>query len=498
MLNCLALVVSHPIDYVVTPSPNLENVHIEMRFDAIPGQSKVHLQLPSWSPGLYVLENYWKTLDTVSAKSESGESLQVNHDRDTWTVDLGHAKQIIVSYDRPTDQSSQRLGMFSGDADCIHYSGPTMYLYMADRKEAPCNVRFDMPNGWQIATSLHEQTQGFSAANYDELADCPVTLGKFVEETYTVGNKKYTMAFRGPARDQIDRKKTVAMAKFISETETRFFGGAPFERYVWHISATSMMKDGGGGVEHASSTQIFLSTGLGPGAMGGMAHEFFHLWNVKRIRSQVLGPFDYTRLPAAGDLWWLEGVTDYYAFMLPYRAGYGSPQDLLNEIGGEISAVRSNAERFNVSPWDSGYRTPDAVNSMSSGYKVNYYPTGWTLGLLFDIEIRTKSKGRRSLDDVEKGLWSICKGGKAFPNGEIRRQLVKFGGRDLGALYDQWVMKPGELPAEEVLKMAGLKLSMDGKRWKVKADENASGEPKAIRENLLHQEALWAKAEAGY
>ena len=478
------------VRYTIAPSNDGKSLDVEMSFTA--KGKKTELQMPSWSPGLYVKEDYWKTLAQVVARDSRGKSLTVTHvPGDSWSIRTKRGQRITVTYERPIDRTNQRLGMFSSDSDAVHYRGPTVYLYVVRRKAEPCVVTFNLPKGQRVATSLQPVRAGYLAGNYDELADCPVTFGRFREATYRVNGVPYTMAFRGEGRDKMDTARAVKVAKFISKTETRFFAGTPFQRYVWHVMARSNMRDGAGGVEHASSTQIFMTTDIGPGSMSGMAHEFFHLWNVKRIRPKNLGPFDYTKLPRVGDLWWLEGVTNYYAAMLPYRAGYGKPEDILRRMGEEISGVRSNPARFQVSPWDSGFKTPEAQNMRSSGYKVSYYPTGWELGLLFDIELRSRTHGRRSLDNVERALWAECEGGKPFPDGEIRRLLVRFGGRQMGGLYDDWVMKPGELPAERVLHEAGLKLEPKGKNWEVAADKTSNPPETYIRTGLLAQKHYW-------
>lgn len=477
------------VDYRVTPATDLKSVRVDMSFRAKGAETR--LQLPSWSPGLYVKEDYWKTLNQVTATDERGRALSVAHLwGDTWVVTNGTAKQIHVHYDRPINHGMDRLGMFSGDAETVHYSGPRVYLYLADRKTEPCHLAFATSDPVAIGLPTDKNKTGYVARGYDELADNPVTLGKFVQKAYTVRGVEFTLALRGPARDKIDTARAVKIASFLSDVEMRFFGGAPFRHYVWHVTATAM-KDGAGGVEHATSTQIFLATGMGPGAVSGMAHEFFHLWNVKRIRSEPLGPFDYTQLPAAGDLWWLEGVTDYYAATLPFRGGYGTHQDFLDRMADEISRVRSNTARFEVSPWDSGQRTPEASNPMSSGYGVSYYPTGWVLGLMLDIELRARTGGKHTLDDVEHALWQICRGGMAFRPGEIRRQLIRFGGPEMGDLYDRWVMKPGELPTENVLAKAGLHLQRVGNVWKVREARFASAEAQTLRNRLLQQEPIW-------
>src|SRR5262249_27859252 len=141
-----------------------------------------------------------------------------------------------------------------------------------------------------------------------------------LEERYTERGKEHLIAIRGTARDKIDRQKALRMCRFVTQAATDFFHGAPYDRYVWHIWVNEA-RDGAGGLEHASSTQMFVASGAAPRASSVLAPKYFPLESVRRTPPKFLAPFDYTRLPQTGALWWLEGVTDYYARLLPYRYG---------------------------------------------------------------------------------------------------------------------------------------------------------------------------------
>jgi predicted metalloprotease with PDZ domain len=441
-----------------------------MEFDA--SAPTVELRTPSWS-GMYVLQNSWKTLQNVSVVDEMGLPLTVTHPQgDTWMVTTENHKRIRVRYERPIAKARFDSDQAASDVDAVHYGRPPVYLYVVGRKEEPCTLELLVPSSWKIAVGLPSagETDGhptYKASNYDELLDNPVTMGKFLEERYTVLGKEHVIALRGPGENWVDPQKTLEMARFVSQIETDFFHGAPYPFYVWHFwvyEGPSLA----GGTEHSSSTEMHLSTELGPPVLQGMAHEFFHLWNGKRIRPKALGPFDYTRLPQTGALWWLEGVTDYYSMLLPYRYGAWRRDTFLQTAVEQVNAVRDNDARFEVSPYDSSYRIPEAGGR--DFYKVNYYPTGWVLGMLFDIELRVRSDGQHSLDDIERALWDLCKDNRpGFDEGEIRRQLIRFGGEDMGALYDQWVLKPGELPVEKELGKIGLEMPEPAKGTNRKA-----------------------------
>lgn len=472
------------IRYAVTPALDLSSIKVDITVPCA-GET-VDMVMPNWSPGYYVLEKYGDSLKVVTAVGDDGKERSVTHPRsDTWHVDTLGAATVTLSYSREIAHQSGPIGMFSSDAETIHYGGPSIYLYMAGHKEQKCVVDFKLKADTSVAVSLDPAGgTSFSAPNYDVLADSPVTIGKFKTAQYVSRGKPHVLAVRGPARDRLDMAKALKMTQFITESETDFFGGAaPYSRYVWHIWAADT-RDGAGGLEHASSSQDFLSIAMGPGSMRGLAHECFHLWNVKRIRSASLGPFDYTVLPRTGALWWLEGVTDYYASLIPHRYGWYDDKEYLKDIADQIRSVRSNPQRLLVSPFEGSLRVGETNEGRgnSNGFGVNYYPTGWLLGMLLDIEIRARTEGKRSLDDIELDLWKQCRDGRpGFAEGELRRQVVRVGGEAMGKLFDKWVMSPGELPVEEILVKVGLEVTTVGKNVTVSESATSSAEQLKLR-----------------
>lgn len=447
------------IDYRVAVQPDKKVYSVTMRFD--PSGPSTSLQMPSFMPGAYMKADMWRNVTNMSIADEAGHPLTISHDKpDTWTADTANAKHIVVTYDAPLN-SGRMFGPGDPNPTSFSYGGPSVYMYVVDRKAETSVVSFDVPKDWQVAIGLvpTQNAKGetvYVAKTYDILADNPVTLGHFRTGTYKVAGKTHIIALRGSDADEVDMEKLTRATKFVSQAETDFFGGAPYDKYVWHFAVMDRA-DGAGGLEHLSSTQISLASGVGPRAVSVFAHEFFHLWNVKRIRSKVLGPFDYTKVPETGALWWLEGVTDYYASHLLHRYGWDDDTRYYGDIVRNVDQVRSNPGRLEVSPYDSSFRVREANNSQ--GYKVSYYPTGWLLGMLLDIELRSRTGGKHSLDDVEHALWNLCKNDQpGFEEGEIRNQLIKFGGDGMGPIYDQWVTKPGELPVEAQLAKVGLQL----------------------------------------
>jgi predicted metalloprotease with PDZ domain len=444
---------SADISYKVTvaPDPDHARLKVEMTIPTKPGT--LSLQAPNWSPGAYIFMPSGTGVLDFKAYDNDGHELTAEHGAtNTWTL-TSPGGPVKVTYERST-----RIGA----DEIVHYSGPSTYLYVVDRKTEKCHLNLNLPSvDWKIGIGLDPEGKSgheFSAPTYDVLADTPVTAGKFILDTYTSHGKPHYIVLYGPGKEQTNRPLLLQACKFVSDAEGNFFGGVPYKRYVWHFSVR-VGADGAGGLEHLNGTEIGLSSGVGWLAQSVLAHEFFHLWNVKRIRSSVLGPFDYTVLPKTGALWWLEGVTDYYASSLPYRYGWWGSDKMYDLLKRNIQDTNSNEGRFKISPYDSSYRVGEAANGRgnSNGLYVSYYNTGWLLGLLLDIEIREKSGDKHSLDDVEMALWNECKDNKpGFPEDEIRRQCIRFGGPSLGDFYDRWVMKPGDLPIDQQLAKIGL------------------------------------------
>ncbi|MBS1710338.1 MAG: M61 family metallopeptidase [Armatimonadetes bacterium] len=436
------------VDYSVRIVKGGDGVQVEM---TVPSDGKAfRVQMPNWAPGSYRLANSAQFVADISAQRSSRKVSVTKVDDNTWEVGAGMSGNAVITYTRKTGPLTDRL----------HLTGPSYYLYAVGRTQEACTLDFSLPEGWRATNGLLEKDGRFVAESYDVMADAPTTIGVFESDFYEVRGVKHEIAYFGGDPSKVDRQKVKETCQKISEAEASFWGGLPFKKYVWHFTVLQS-QDGGWGLEHLSSTTIGLAQGFGKGTVSVLAHELFHAWNVKRIRSSVLGPFDYTKLPKTGALWWLEGVTDYYADVILYRYGLYEETDMLGSIVSNVRTTRANDQRMQVSPYDSSYRVGEAANGQgnSAGFGVNYYNTGWLVGICLDIEIRSRTNGKKSLDDVIKGLYEQCRDNKpGFAEGAIRDELVKVGGKEMGPLYDKWVREPGELPVEAQLAKIGYTL----------------------------------------
>ncbi|MBL8059574.1 MAG: M61 family metallopeptidase [Chthonomonas sp.] len=456
------------IHYTVDVRPDSNTLHVTMRIPNTTGGAK--LLIPNWAPGAYILRDNFKSVQNLKATDQSGKDLAIKQDItiarrfftlptrqdvalnevSTWSV--APASETVVEYDIPV--------RFSGEV--VHWSGPSTYMYEMNRKDEETELAVRAPSGWNIFTGLDEKAEGvFDSPDYDTLADNPVTVGKDVlVDHYTSHGKPHTIVMRGAPKSQVKRDYLIKACKHVSDAQGHFFGNElPFSKYVWHFDVNGA-PDGAGGLEHLSSTQITLAAGVGPRAVSVLSHEFFHLWNVKRIRSSVLGPFDYTKLPTTGALWWLEGVTDYYASYLLYRYGWSTEGELFAEVNSTYQGVSRSQPFSTVSPHESSWRMPETSNGRgnSNGYLISYYTLGWLAGMCLDLNIRSASGGKHSLDDVTRALWVQNRDGQpGFREDEIRNQVIKFGGPTMGPIYDRIIHQPS-MPVAESLALGGFEI----------------------------------------
>lgn len=443
------------VEYTVSAAPGQTYVGVEVVASVKEGL--VRFQIPSWTPGAYVRQRHFQAIADVKARGADGSDLIVTREDDiTWSVATRGQRKLTLTY-KVTREAIPNSG--------LQVAGPSTYMYVVDRKDEPCSVRFAIPVGWRVAIGLDPAAQNtYRAPNYDVLADAPAQLGHFNVDEFKVRGVIHQCVTFGEGADQVDRKRLVEVCKRIAECQTAFFGDIPYRRYLFLFSVRPGA-DGGGGLEHLNSTSIWMSAGLGPRVIHVIAHEFFHLWNVKRIRPAVLGPFDYTGPALTRNLWWSEGVTDYYTTLLNHRAGLLGRDDFYATWGRDILQLQQNPSRLTVSADECSLRTWEG--GAHSGYGgLNYYLKGKLVGLCLDLKIRDLTDGRRSLDDVMRLLYERCGRGKGpgFPEDGIRDACIELGGPEMGPFYDKVARSTEELPFREVFAALGI-------RCTIRADE---------------------------
>ncbi|NOY78494.1 MAG: M61 family metallopeptidase [Calditrichaeota bacterium] len=414
--------------------------------------------MPAWIPGGYMLGNFARRVRGFSAKNGKGEALKFQKiDPNSWEVQTNGCPKLDISY-----KVDVAHGAFMGKAIDKNYAlvnGPSTYMYIRGHKSDPVTVFYNIPSDWKIATGLEEApvSRTFTAPNYDVFADAPALLGKFKQFRFEVKGVPHIVAINGPVT--FDTDAFLRMVKKIVTYETQgIYQDIPYKKYVFIYTIYPGMR-GGGGLEHLNSTTIGLSGArlkmdINSGA-DVTAHEFFHVWNVKRIHPEVLGPFDYSKDVRTKSLWVCEGITSYYADLTLARTGIWGEEKFLKNQAKMISELQSNPDRLKTSAemaswkiWETGY----------GGSGISFYTKGQILGMLLDLKIRHLTNNQRSLDDVMRFLnqW-FAKWGVGYKDSDILRAVNAVTNKDFREFFERYVSGTVELPYNKILAYAGLK-----------------------------------------
>jgi predicted metalloprotease with PDZ domain len=459
------------VSYTVTVADTAQKrFHVEVRAEGVTAPS-VSFAIPAWSPGWYVLSDAHKNVSAVSASVEgAGRAPRAADaapaDNYTWKVATGGAPAVTLSYDvAATDRNYGFLAPYLDGANG-YVPGPATLMYVVGGKTAPCTVTYSVPDGWKVASANDptDRPDTFTAPDYDTLADQPADLGAFRRFDKKIGGVPFSVVLVGAGDSDVDGFAQNVWK--ISAAGVKVFGGAPFPRYVYHFRT----RRGGGymaGLEHRNSTVITAPLSAlrssSSSALSITAHEFAHAWNVKRIRPDVLGPFDYTAQVRTKDLWWMEGVTDYYAPRLLLEAGlrgrdywYGYMAEQINQLQNNPARSEVTLEEASVKVWE---------GDESEGYHgLSYYNKGLVVGMLLDLEMRRRTQNRVGLDDLTRALLEGVKkrGDRGYPEGEIERLASSLTGTDMKPFFDRALRSTEELSYKDPLAAAGLRLDERG------------------------------------
>ncbi|HLG43272.1 MAG TPA: hypothetical protein VI643_07895, partial [Planctomycetota bacterium] len=305
------------------PSNHLVDVEIEIREAHAPF---IDLVMPAWIPGSYRIRDFARNVQDFRA----GRFRKI--DKSTWRVETGGRATVRARYRVYAFELSVRTSHVDGDHAHLNPAG--LCMYVSGRMDEPCELRIAPPPGWKVATGLPRRNGAWVAESYDHLADCPVEVSKFLRRDFRVRGRGHEFVVCGPGN--YDLRGLVRDAAKIVEAGARLFGGLPYDRYVFILHATDGI---GGGLEHRNSTSLmFPRLDFKPRenyrrALNLIAHEYFHLWNVKRILPQAFRPYDYTREVYTDLLWLMEGFTDYYALLLVSRAGLITAKEAREALG---------------------------------------------------------------------------------------------------------------------------------------------------------------------
>jgi predicted metalloprotease with PDZ domain len=433
---------------------------VEVQMFIPPGAAQHELQLPVWN-ALYQVRDFAQYVNWIRAKDRSGRALplsQINTSR--WLI-KGTENGAIVEYQIYADQP----GPFGAQLNSQHafFNLAEILMYPADFRNSAMRVNFTLvPAGWRIATPLASLPDGgFSAENYDRLVDSPFELGTFQESDFDESGGHFRVIVDADPADY-DMQKIIADLHKIVAAAISWMNDRPFESYTffYHFPRGA----GGGGMEHSYSTAIELNANALKQNLYVLdtvsAHEFFHLWNVKRIRPQTLEPVDYTKENYTRALWFSEGVTSTVENTIELRAGLIDEKGFLGVLGSEITELErrpanltQSAEVSSLDAWLEGnayYRRPER--------SISYYNKGALLGFALDLAIREASHDGASLRELLQWMnLHYAKQGRFFNDSEgVRTAAEAVSHADLGWFFSKYVAGTDQIPWDDFFRSVGL------------------------------------------
>ena len=470
---------SSPIRYELKfEKPNTHLLDVTMNIGGLSGAT-AEVAIPDWAPGSYYIENYSANVQDFHARAEGGgaDLKWRKTDSQTWRIELAGATAITVTYQIFANTLQNNIAQYNERH--VFIGGPSVWMYLVGGKERPTELSIDVPSGWKIATGMeHTSDHTFRAADYNWFADAPLEIGDYQEKDFVLSGTTYHVIVHdvvGKAdfsKFVDDLQKDVAQIVGMWQPVAGTMGqAAPFKEYyfIFHVWPNS-----GGGLEHLNSTQIDFakdwdSTDPVPG-YGDQAnlklfvasHEFFHAWNVKRLRPFPLGPFDYTQMVHTPSLWISEGLTSYYGSLMLVRAGVLEPQkylDMVARLLTNFDALPGRKERsIEDTSWDTWYSrsvVQQENNLRNTNY--SYYDGGQVMGHILDFAIRNATNNQKSLDDWMRLLYSryaLPKPG--FQPEDPVKAASEVAGTDLSPIFTKYISGKEPIPYEQYFAYAGI------------------------------------------
>lgn len=448
---------------VSMPQPATHTLHVTFRCEGLKGELQ-DFKMPAWSPGYYGIGDYSRNLSNFRVEDGAGHALPFEKTaRSTWRVVSANAPAIVLNYD-VFGATSFAANTYVGE-DRAYLSPSGVFVYVAGQIQHPVSVTIQLPSIWkQIATGL-EPVEGkpgtFSAANFDVLYDCPILMGNQEYLQFAVKGVPHYVAIEN-VKEDVDRPKMVADLKAMVTAATQLIGDVPYRHYTF-----LMMGRGGGGIEHSnSSSNQFDGNSLStPNGylrwLSFICHEYFHNFNVKRIRPIALGPFDYDQENLTNMLWVSEGLSVYYQDLVLVRAGLMTKEQYLDKMAAAIGAFENASGHHYQSATESSWNTWSTGSGIGGDRNttISYYNNGAMLGAMLDLKIRDGSKNRKSLDDVMRGLYRkyYLEKKRGFTDAEFRQECESAAGGDLTEVFE-YAATTREVNYARYYALAGLKL----------------------------------------
>jgi predicted metalloprotease with PDZ domain len=470
------------------PNSHLFEVTIEVGLPADAKIGSLDFQMPKWSPGRYAVFDFAKNVQEVRAlaglASRPGGFYTLSPvpltriDDQTWRAETLGNTSLTFSYKVFGNDLS---GTFS-ELDSRHasFNGGCIFMYVVNHKQDPVSLSINPPKDWRIVNGRTEKPDQseWQFPNWDIMTDTPTEIGRdWTEDDFKVDGKLYHVVVHSLGNEGGKRPALVRDIETIVKTETAMWGAPEFESYTFliHFAADGHSNDG---MEHLTSTQIIepgalADPGMYEDALDAIAHEFFHVWNVKRLRPIELGPWDFTRPANTRGLWIAEGITNYYGHLMQRRAGLWNDAKLFGTLSQQIAEVENSPGSGLMSAEESSLSAPfidDAPHAQQTNLvntSISYYPKGEVLGLVLDLLIRGKTGGRASLDDVMRRMYedlylkspnaTYYLRGRGYKPEDFERIVSEVAGSDMSDFFKHYVRGVESPPYEEAFTQVGLR-----------------------------------------
>ncbi|KAG0164871.1 hypothetical protein DFQ28_005543 [Apophysomyces sp. BC1034] len=481
-----------PIRYSIVPKHPAAHLFEVTLSVADPDAHGQQFMLPVWIPGSYMVREFARNIVTLRATNQAGRKVAITKlDKNTWRAAAVQGP-LTLTYEVYAWDLSVRAAHL--DDTVGFFNGTSVFLAVCGREHAQCEVEIRRPDGnayrgWRVATALCEArgTRRYAfglyvAQDYDELIDHPVTIGEFELARFDAHRVPHDIVIAGKV-PSLDVPRLCADLKRVCEAQIALFEPrtkrAPMDRYVFMTMAVS---DGYGGLEHRASTALICKRDDLPVRgkpemtdgyrtyLGLCSHEYFHAWNVKRIKPAAFAPYDLTRENYTSLLWLFEGMTSYYDDLMLVRAGLISQDDYFSLLGKTIGSVlrgrgrlRQTVAESSFDAWIKYYRQDENASNAI----VSYYTKGSLVALALDLSIRAQTRHRKSLDDVMRVLWQRY--GRDFYAGrstgieaaDVEALFAEASGADLKKLFRDGVNGTRDLPLDALLTPFGIELAAD-------------------------------------
>lgn len=441
------------------------NIHYAaITMTASPTGEKTELMMPTWTPGSYMVREYAKHIDWIKAENEDGSLLITKTKKNRWIVETPDDKPFTVKYRLFCKEVSVRTNFLDNTHGVL--TGAATFVTIPEQMDRAHQIKLSLPEAWTGSASsmrtVGDDENHYVAENYDEVVDSPIVAGLVEVFPFEVGGVPHFLVNVNDEGNWDGEQAAKDLTKLVKAHQD-LWGSIPYDRYYF----LNVINNSGGGLEHDHSCLMMAGQRSGRGGggyirwLGLCSHEFFHTWNVRRLRPKSLVKYDYEAEVYTPSLWIAEGVTSYYEDVLLCRSGITEPQNLVNSLSGMIRGVQNREGRKVQSLRDSShdawikfYRPEE--NSRDT--QVSYYNKGAVAAFLLDVEIRKASEGKKSLDDALRIMYDQYADGVGYTSKDFRKVCSDVAGEDLNEWFESAIDSTDELDYQNVADVLGMRV----------------------------------------